>query len=244
VIEAYVTVHDAALLAACEASGQFGALPRTYTFVGPRPAPAFVSPRVVVARDFDPNYEQHPSFYDFTGWFVLARHGLIAAERIVTLQYDMHVADPVGFASAALAMLDAEPGPVAFVPGHRSAGNWMLWLAGFEATFNAGMAAVGVDPGTFPPFEEWPTTQGMAWRRDELVEFMDWFEPLFGVWAGELWAGHLAERSVWAWMMATGRAPRYLHGYVVHEGRDVHGTCSLMAGRADVHAERAATFGV
>lgn len=241
-----MTVHDWPLIEACEQSGQFGTLPRSYVFVGPRPVDRLVGwtpPRVLVARDYDPNYERFPSFYDFTGWFVLARHGLVRSERILTLQYDMHVADPVGLASAAIAALDAAPGPVAMVAGHRSAGNWMLLLAGFEATFNAGMAAIGIDPAAFPPFEEWPTTQGMAWRRDELVEFMAWFEPLFEVWAGDVWAGHLAERSVWAWMMSTGRGPRWLGGYVVHEGRDVHGTCSLMAGRADVHAERAATFG-
>lgn len=238
-----MTVHDEALIGECEAAGRFGNLRRTYVFVGPRAARGRPNPRVVIARNYVPNVEQWPQFYDFTGWFALAKHGLIRSKQILTMQYDMIVHDAPTLAAQATDMLAAAPGPVAFVPGHRSAGNWMLMIPGFEETFNGGMATVGVDPGMFPPFEEWPSTQGMAWRRDDLVEFMGWFEPLFEVWQGDVWAGHLAERSVWAWMMSTGRGPRFLPGLVAHEGRDLHGTCALMAGYHDVWAERSATFG-
>lgn len=239
-LTAYVTVHDAALVAACEAAGPFASLDIVYLFVGARTPPDGVD--LVVARDHSPNYEHWPQFYDFTGWYVLAHHGLLRTDRLVTLQYDMTVTDPT-LPERVLALLDAGPGPVAFVAGHYSARNWMLALSGFAETFNSGMAVKGVDPNAFPPFEEWPSTQGMAWRRDDFEEFMAWFEPLFPVWADNVWAGHLAERSVWAWMMATGRPARFLPNMVRHDHGDVHGTCALMAGRADVHAAKAATFG-
>jgi hypothetical protein len=239
-VHCYVTIHDSALVRDCEDEGRFTDVEHTYLFVGPRPVrdvPRGTS--VIVAREYHPNYEHYPDFYDFTGWWVLARHDLARA-RFLTVQYDHQLHDRE-LAEKADVLLD-RGGPVAYVAGHRHANNWMLLLDGFEAAFNAGMAAVGIDPGQFPDFDAWPSTQGMAWNRDDLYEFMGWFEPLFGVWAGNVWAGHLAERSVWAWMMSTGRSPVFGSG-LVHEGRDSHGTCSLMAGNSEAWEQRQATFG-
>lgn len=243
-IQAFITVHDVMLVAACEAEGRFAAVPHTYLFVGPRsvePWPDDVD--VFVARGHEPNYEHLPHFYDFTGWFVLGHfvdRGLADGHWLM-IQYDHLISDPTAVTGVD-ATLDDCDGPIAFVAGHRSAHNWMLLIPGFEEAFNAGMSVVGVNPADFPGFDEWPTTQGTAWRASDLAEFMRWFEPLFDFWADNIWAGHLAERSMWAWMMATGRPARYASG-LAHEGRDCHGTCSLMAGNIDVHSARAATFG-
>jgi hypothetical protein len=244
VVHALVTVHEATLIEECERTQRFVPLPVTYLFVGPRDS-SLVPPDVdvIVARDHSPNYEDRPSFYDFTGWFAAARHGLLPADPfLVCLQYDMRVQHPRLMELVFDALVAG--GPVAFTPGHQAAGNWMLGIKGFASRFNEGMAVKGVDPAGFPPFNEWPSTQGTAWRASDLVEFMEWFEPLFDVWRDDLWAGHLAERSVWAWMMTTGRPASFLPGMIVHENRDVHGTCALMAGRSDVWEARSAAFGM
>lgn len=242
-VEAYVTIHDQDLLLECEASGQFDAISHTYGFVGPRPVdriPADV--KLVVARDYTPNHEDKPSFYDFTGWHVLAAHDLIDADRIVCLQYDMRISDnEIGARCSSL--LDAAPGPIAFTAGHRLADNWMLLLDGFHRTFDVGMARLGVDQTSWPFFNEWPSTQGMAWRTDEFQAFMMWIEPLFEIWADSVWAGHLMERTVKAWCVTQGVDEQYLGGVMVHENRDCHGTCALMGGRIETYLERTATFG-
>jgi hypothetical protein len=72
---------------------------------------------------------------------------------------------------------------------------------------------------------------------------MEWVTPLFDFWADNVWAGHLMERMPKAWLVATGQLEAYLPGVVVHEGRDCHGTCALMAGRANEYYERLETFG-
>lgn len=239
-MHAYVTVHDRRLVIDCERTGRFAAVAHTYLFVGPRSVRHVQGcAPFVVAREWPDNYEHLPDFYDFTGWWVLARHRL-TEPRFLTVQYDHQLHDP-DLAANADVLLD-RGGPVAYVAGHKYANNWMLLIDGFEATFNHGMTAVGINPGDFPDFNEWPSTQGMAWNRDDFYEFMTWFEPLFDVWADCIWAGHLAERSVWAWMMATGRPAVYGSG-LVHEGRDCHGTCSLMSGNSEVWSQRQLTFG-
>jgi hypothetical protein len=245
VLEAWITIHDVALIEACEAEGRFAAIPHRYVFVGPRPVEGLPQDaEVIVARAWEPNVEQYPSFYDFTGWFVLGQMldaGAIDGGHWLMIQYDHILRDPAAFPFVDDALADAG-GPIAFVPGHRLAQNWMLLIPGFEEAFNAGMAVVGINPADFPDFNEWPSTQGTAWRARDLADFMRWFEPLFDFWAPNVWAGHLAERSVWAWMMSTGLPARYASG-LAHEGRDCHGTCSLMAGNHDAYASRSLTFG-
>lgn len=263
-MQTFVTIHDQDLVLAIEADrGRFAGLDTTYLFVGPRPVDRILhlGERLVVAREYPGNIERWPHLYDFTGWWVLADYGIIRSDTVLMLQYDMAagVLDLEAQIAAALAPPPAPPVPpellgasivlplapsmVAFACGHRSAGNWMLMLDGFEPVFTAGLAARDAAPPP-PDFEEWPTTQGTAWRTSAFVSFMRWVRPILDVWAPDMWAGHHAERSVYAWLRHTGRTWAHLPGVVLHEHRDCHGTCALMNGQADVHAQRAASFGV
>lgn len=242
-VETFVTIHDQDILLECERSGRFADVSHTYGFVGPRPVdriPADV--KMVVARDYTPNVEQWPSYYDFTLWYVLTAHDLIDADQIICLQYDMRIND-TAIADRCSKLLDAEPGPIAFTAGHNLADNWMLLIPGFRETFDAGMSQLGVDQNQWPFFNEWPCTQGTAWRTDTFHTFMRWIEPLFELWQSNLWAGHLMERTVKAWCAHHGIPEQYLGGVITHENQDCHGTCSLMAGRVDDYRARAATFG-
>ena len=235
-------MHDQELIADCHGSPRFADLSVTYLFVGPRPTDGVADDvKMVVARDWTPNYEHLPQFYDFTGWWVLADSDLVESEYLICLQDDMKVVSP-NLDVRCVRMLQ-ERGPIGFTAGHRSAGNWMLMIDGFAATFKAGMALRGIDVDTFPDFEEWPTTQGTAWRTDDFKEFMAWFEPLFDLWTGNVWAGHLAERSMWAWMMSRGHPSKILPNVIWHQALDRHGTGALMSGSYNVYHERAATFG-
>lgn len=239
-IEALVTIHDQALIDQCEAEGRFRLVaPYRYLFVGPRPV-AWCE-RMIVARDHTPNVERYPQFYDFTGWWTVAHHHLIRTDNVLCLQYDHIPQAPLmpiveGF-------LHDHPVAV-FVAGHRHAQNFMLLIGGFEDAYRQGLEHVGAPPmESWPDFNEWPSTQGIAWRTESLIDFMAWVTPLFDFWHDNIWAGHLMERMVKAWLVTTGQTEGYLPALVVHEGRDCHGTCSLMAGRSDVFQERNATFG-
>jgi len=240
-VEVFVTIHSQDLLIEREAEARFARVPHRYVFVGPRPVDRLSGLNAIVAREWAGNREHLPAFYDFTGWFILAKYVLTAADNVILLQDDMTILDD-GLVDRCDRLLAEAPGPVAFNAGYASAGNWMLAIAGFAEAYNAGMATVGVDP-SFPPFDAWPSTQGMAWRMEDLELFMDWFEPLFDVWADNIWAGHLAERSVKAWCVVSGKPERLLPGVISHESRDLHGTGALMRGDRHTYERRAATFG-
>jgi hypothetical protein len=240
-LQTFVTVHDGALIDQCERTGQFAALGEyAYLGVGRRTIP-HGERSVIIPRRLADNVEHLPAFYDFTGWWTLARHRLIVRPHVMFLQYDMHINSP-SLEADVDALLEADAGPVAFTAGHYDAGNFMLMIDGFEDAYRGGMAAVGADMGRWAPFNEWPTTQGIAWRTDEFYDYMNWFRPLFDVWAGNVWAGHLAERTVKAWCCERGVEPRYLGGVIGHEAADCHGTGALMAGNMAVYEERARTF--
>lgn len=248
-IRTAITIHDQVLIDQCEAEQRFlYAEPYGYLFVGPRdisvsPAglPMTVNGHPVFpSRWFEPNFEHWPHFYDFTGWWTLARN-VELPDRILCLQYDHQVKAPI--MPIVDTFLDRAP-VAAFVAGHRQAGNFMLMIGGFEDAYRAGLAHIGAPSlDDWPDFNEWPSTQGIAWRSEAFVDFMAWVTPLFEFWHDNVWAGHLMERMVKAWLVATGQTEVYLPALVVHEGRDCHGTCALMAGRANEYHERAATFG-
>lgn len=241
--ELYVTIHDEALIEQCEAAGQFDLFPnRTYLFVGRRPITASTSSRykVVVCQDFMPNYERYPQFYDFTGWWVLADHHLISADRIVCLQYDMTIIDPDLPAKVDAALIN-QPGMIAFNAGYMGP-NWMLQLPTFEETYRAGLATVGVNPDDFHGFNEWPCTQGTAWTTKTFVDYMRWFTPMFEAFHDHIFAGHLAERTVKAYLAANGIPDQYMLGSIAHTAADCHGTGALMAGNREIYEARNAEF--
>lgn len=247
-IETIITVHDGELIRHCEDTGQFRELSNySYLYVGRRPITKDViissNARVIHARLMNPNYEDMPHFYDFTGWWAMAHHWLFRSKYIITLQYDMHITGVIPLEERCIELLDADRGPVAFTAGHNEANNFMLLINGFRETYERAMAERGVFPQTWPYFNEWPSTQGMAWRVSEFTQFMRWFKPFFDLWKDEVWAGHLAERTVKAWTMVRGAPERYLVGAIRHEARDCHGTGALMAGNVALHSERAASFG-
>lgn len=242
IVETYITVHDQDLLLECERSGQFAQLSsHTYLFVGHRPVdriPADV--KVIVARDYEPNMEHLPQFYDYTGWHVLAKHKLIKARYAIFLQYDMHINDEQLEVSC-VARLAKRPGMIAFTAGHRLANNFMLLIPGFEADYRRGLAVKGVNMDAWPDFNEWPSTQGTAWRTELFNHYMGWFEPLFDVFAPSVWAGHLAERCVKAFS-AISYKEQYLVGAITHHAQDCHGTGALMRGDHGLYESRNAEF--
>lgn len=241
-VEAFITVHDQVLVVEAERAGQFAGLSHTWLFVGHRPVERVPSDaKVVVARDHDPNIEHWPSLYDFTGWWTLAHHRLIDADDVIFLQYDMHVVDPA-LADRCETLLAEKPGVVAFTAGHHQAGNFLLSCDGFDATYRAGLASLGVAMDGWPSFNEWPSTQGTAWDVVDFYDFMDWVTPALAVFAGSTWAGHLAERLVKAWCVARGCPESYLPGVISHAAADCHGTGALMRGDHGLYQARQASF--
>ena len=241
-VEAYITVHDQDLLLECERTQQFAQLSSyTYLFVGHRPVdrvPDHV--KIIVCRDYEPNIEHWPQLYDFTGWYVLAKHRLIKAQYVICLQYDMHIIHPRLEQRCADWLWDS-PGIIAFTAGHRLAGNFMLNIAGFEALYSAGLSLKHMNMDTWPDFNEWPSTQGAAWRWNVLIEYMEWLEPMFELFAPNVWAGHLLERTVKAYSVRT-TPEQYMPNVINHKALDCHGTGALMAGNRATYESRNAEF--
>lgn len=229
-IEAYITIHDQDLIIQCEEQGQFRDLSHTYMFVGPRPVDRIPSDvKVVVCRDYTPNYEYLPQFYDFTGWFALAHHNLLTSQYGIMVQYDHYVAAPDA-AERCLEVLQAGAGVAAFVPGYYN--NWYLQVEGFEKLLQECSLACGVNLPELEaaqPFNQWPSTQGTAWNVDYFKAFMEWVRPMFDLAQGHVLAGHVAERMLNIYTKTT-REAAYLPGLFRHDSRDCHGTSDFMRG--------------
>lgn len=241
-MKTYVTVHDSSIIDRCEEEGRFAALDHAYLFVGPRSVDVRDGVEVIRCSDFEPNYEHLPHFYDFTGWFVLVRHGLIESEKVIFLQYDHSVIDAT-IESQTSALLDAYP-MISYVPAVREL--WTLDLPNFYEIQIDGIAKCGDDWPNLErehPFDMWPTTQGTAWRTKQFVEFMMWFEPAFEAFRNDAYAGHLAERMIQPFLMKHSLKAGFLAGAVLHESLDCHGTRDLAFGNLDSFNNKQLSFG-
>ena len=89
----------------------------------------------------------------------------------------------------------------------------------------------------------WPSTQGTAWRTADFNRFMLWFEPAFNVFKDELFAGHLAERMIQPYLMATDQSFASLEGLVQHQSLDCHGTKDIGMGNMQSFHDKSLTFG-
>lgn len=241
-MKTYVTVHDSSIIERCEEEGRFSALDYVYLFVGPRSVDVPEGVEVIRCLDFQPNYEHLPHFYDFTGWFVLARHGLIESEKVIFVQYDHLVTDKTVESQTSL-LLDVYP-MIGYVPAAREL--WTLDLPNFYKNQVSGITQCGDDWLTLErehPFGMWPSTQGTAWRTEKFVEFMMWFEPAFEAFRNDPYAGHLAERMIQPFLMKNSLEAGFLTDVVFHESLDCHGTRDLAFGNLHSFNNKQLMFG-
>jgi len=231
-VETYVTIHDQDLVLECISSGQFKDLDPTYLFVGNRPVDRIPSDvKIVICRDYSPNYEHFPNLYDFTGWYVLVKHNLIKAPYVTLIQYDHVVLDPNAL-DVVESLCNQDPGVIAFVTAWFDPTNWLLQVSNFSQMFQEASLACGVDMHSLvqnKPFSTWPTTQGTAWRTECFEDFIKFVEPSFGILGAEPFGGHAAERLLQVYCLLTHPAQRG-DNLFLHQSKDVHGTGAYMRG--------------
>lgn len=241
-IEAFITIHSSDLIRECEETGRFDSVSHTYLFVGPKKVEYPKDLKVIVARDYLPNYEHLPHFYDFTGWFVLAKHDLIQSENAMFLQYDHRISNSNIAELTVDALHSCEQ--VSYVS---SGPEWFtLAMGGFKEKQMEGFEACGVNWGALSaqkPISTWPTTQGASWNSAKFCEMMLWFEPAFNVFKDHDFAGHLAERMIPVFLMQNDYRTTFMPEMVVHESLDCHGTRDLSFGNIEAFSQKALEFG-
>ena len=242
-VTTYITIHSAELVKECHDSGVFSSLSNVvYLCVGNKDFSSIPSniPHII-CKSYDPNWEQYPSFYDFTGWECLHHHDLVRTPYLLTLQYDHEVLNNL-LEYSSLRTISSDCGVLSYVPADY--GPWIMGLAGFHVGLNRAMKACGYKGGaeTIPDGGLWPTTQGMFWRTSYFHDFMEWFKPAFGVLEHEVFAGHIAERLLNVHTKITSPA-EYLPNSILHKSLDVHGTKDLILGNIGSYQAKASTFG-
>ena len=232
-IETFVTVHNQDILLNCEATNQFGSLSSyKYLFVGYRPVdkldPSLLA-KTVLCREFIPNYEKYPHFYDFTGWNILWKNNLVEAKNVILLQYDMYILTPQ-IEEITLDFLNSAPGML----GNYWASKPMWLMSQSYEALSLALSAKGYDINQVANmFEDgWPSTQGTAWTTEHFYGFMEWFEPLFEIIKDYVFCGHAAERLANAYAVISGLARHNFPGAINHRFGNTHGTTALWQGQS------------
>jgi hypothetical protein len=96
--QTFIFVHDQYIVLDYLAAGKFNELPNVkYVFLGQRPSDQIGHlvdmGKVIIARDLPDNIEHLPNLVAWTGWYAIARNGLITAEVVNLFEYDINLID-------------------------------------------------------------------------------------------------------------------------------------------------------
>jgi hypothetical protein len=96
--QTFIFVHDQYIVLDYLAAGKFNELPEVkYVFLGQRPSDQIGHlvdmGKVIIARDLPDNIEHLPNLVAWTGWYAIARNGLITAEVVNLFEYDINLID-------------------------------------------------------------------------------------------------------------------------------------------------------
>jgi hypothetical protein len=94
--QTFIFVHDQYIVLDYLAAGKFNDLPDVkYVFLGQRPSDQIGHlvdmGKVIIARDLPDNIEHYPNLVAWTGWYAIARNGLITADIVNLLEYDVNL---------------------------------------------------------------------------------------------------------------------------------------------------------
>jgi hypothetical protein len=94
--QTFIFVHDQYIVLDYLAAGKFNELPNVkYVFLGQRPSDQIGHlvdmGKVIIARDLPDNIEHLPNLVAWTGWYAIARNGLITADIVNLLEYDVNL---------------------------------------------------------------------------------------------------------------------------------------------------------
>jgi hypothetical protein len=96
--QTFIFVHDQYIVLDYLAAGKFNDLPNVkYVFLGQRPSDQIGHlvdmGKVIIARDLPDNIEHLPNLVAWTGWYAIARNGLITADIVNLFEYDVNLTD-------------------------------------------------------------------------------------------------------------------------------------------------------
>jgi hypothetical protein len=94
--QTFIFVHDQYIVLDYLAAGKFNELPDVkYVFLGQRPSDQIGHlvdmGKVIIARDLPDNIEHYPNLVAWTGWYAIARNGLITADIVNLFEYDVNL---------------------------------------------------------------------------------------------------------------------------------------------------------
>jgi hypothetical protein len=95
-VQTFIFVHDQYIVLDYLAAGKFNELPDVkYVFLGMRPSDQIGHlvnmGKVIIARDLPDNIEHYPNLVAWTGWYAIARNGLITADVVNLFEYDVNL---------------------------------------------------------------------------------------------------------------------------------------------------------
>lgn len=231
-LETFITIHDQELLLESENTNKYKHISNyKYIFVGMRDTSKIDHlVNVIIAKNLPRNIEQHRYLVDYTAWYALVKNKLITKPYVSLIQYDTFVSSD--FEKETLRALENNPDQfLGYVP-------YSMLSKDFLAN-NMGAGPLSIVLNTIYHVDIynlisdyikktndtlWQSSNNVATSSANLINFIEWFEPLITDIVKYKGCGHSFERSIKIFSIINHQKNDYLPGVLKHQQLDSHAT--------------------
>lgn len=229
--ETFIFIHDQELVLDFEKKQKFQNLYNfKYVFLGNRPVDKIINlPNLLIARNYEFNMEEYPSFTSFTGWYFLWKNKLISTKYINLFEYDVILDKNIDqihnkFYENNIEIIGYVPFPMShyqFITNPK----WNEHILPIIKEKNKVDLQKQVSQILKNnPQALWSSTSNTTFRIDVFNEYMDWFVPISEKIKETETCGHAHERSITYFTLIKSKKMLLTNNILKHLQLDSHKT--------------------
>ncbi len=232
--QTFIFIHDQDIIIDYENSNKFSdILNLKYIFLGYGDCDKVSHlENVVIARELDPNIEQHKNLVAFTGWYIIWKHKLYVSEYINLFEYDININNHQFKSSLTDVFYRNFIGANIQVVDYIPLNIRNYWFLSDEETSKSliekveSLYKINVKDfiESFSPKETIGMTNNRTLRKDFFEEFMEWFYPIINEIKDDKMAGHYTERALSLFYLLRKSNRTMIKGVISHLRLDSHKT--------------------
>jgi len=204
-IETFITVHNQDIILKNEENKKYKCLNKyRYLFVGDGDVSLLKDlDNVVVGRDLNKNIEELTYFCDFTSWFFIVKNNLINTNFVSLIQYDTDISED--FEKTTLDILSSNEDVIfGYVPYLTDSFDFLGNKDTSTPLFESIKSVYGLNIiDLVKTYRKkniddtlWPSSNNVAMSKENLMDLINWCEPVMFYIGNQKYAGHAMERSI------------------------------------------------
>lgn len=191
---------------------------------------------VIICKNYDNNLEKYPKLTSFTGWYILAKYGLIETEYVNLFEYDVTLSNQ--FKKSLDEKISQNLDFIGYVPMFIENPAYVTVRHFVDELINSIRNKKGINVDELiknqPPFSLWSSSSNSTWKKEIFTDYVDWFSQFIEDIVVSQYCGHMHERSISFYLLIKKISPNFINNCLTHYQCNSHETSGFPPGRFDL----------